>query len=189
MPEHATSTLLALGVVATTLVWAPAATNWGNKKQFRWKEPPTKKRRRSCAEISLLRDDLMNMTNASATEARVVFLLMLGLTLTGCLVECFSSSLVQQKALSGNVVGAQKPIIRPDATYSHRNFEAFRAITLKHKPFWSSSALGVTTGVVEGTSNVSSSGSDGGDYGDGNRVIPEFGADGLYHVTNEAEYK
>ena len=40
----------------------------------------------------------------------------------------------------------------------------------------SSSALRVATGLAEETSDVNSG-------------LPEFGADGLYHITNEDEYK
>ena len=62
-------------------------------------------------------------------------------------------------------------------------------MTLNKQSFWSSSSLQVATGVIEETSDVSSSGSDGGDYEDGNGGLPVFGADGMYHITNEAEYK
>jgi hypothetical protein len=49
--------------------------------------------------------------------------------------------------------------------------------------------LRVATGVAEdNTADVSSSGSE--DYNENDKGgLPEFGADGLYHITNEDEYK
>jgi hypothetical protein len=47
----------------------------------------------------------------------------------------------------------------------------------------------VATGILE-SPDISSSGSDGDDGDeDDNGGLPEFGADGMYHITNEDEYK
>lgn len=109
---------------------------------------------------------------------------------TGRFVESFSSSLAQPKPASSITISVQHQMMRPDVVPLHHSTEAMAASTMNHHPFWSSSALRVATGVVEETSGVSSSGSDGGDdEEEDNSGLPEFGADGLYHITNEAEYK
>ena len=129
------------------------------------------------------------MTRSTISRS-VVLLLILGFLHTARLVESFSSSLAQPKLASTTaVIGSQQSIIRPDVVPLHHNTEAATAATLKHHPFWSTSALRVATGVAEETSDVSSSGSDGGDEEDGNGGLPEFGPDGLWHITNESEYK
>jgi len=122
--------------------------------------------------------------------APVVLLLILGMFHTGRFVESFSSSLAQPKPASSITISVQHQIMRPNVVPLHHSTEAMSAATMNHHPFWSSSALRVATGVVEETSGVSSSGSDGGDdEEEDNSGLPEFGADGLYHITNEAEYK
>ena len=130
------------------------------------------------------------MTGAKSSP--VVLLLILGLLHTGRFVESFSSPLAQPKLASTTLFTSQLSIIRSGVVPLHHNTEAVTAATSKHHPFWSSSALKVATGIVEETSNVSSSGSDGGDGDDedeDNGGLPEFGADGLWHITNEQEYK
>jgi len=117
----------------------------------------------------------------SRVSAPVVFVLILGLFHTGRLVESFSSSLAQPKISSTTAVSSQQSIIRPVVVPLHRKTEAVTAATLNHHPFWSSSSLRVATVDVEETSDVDEENENGG--------LPEFGRDGLYHITNEAEYK
>ncbi len=105
------------------------------------------------------------MTKKSALSTSAVLLLLLGLLHTARLVDSFSSSLAQSKSC---VASHQQSII-----------QSTRTSTAKL-------ALRVATGVAE---EISSSGSDGGGAPDDNSGLPEFGADGLYHITNEAEYK
>jgi len=129
---------------------------------------------------------------AGANSSPVVLLLILGLLHTGRFVESFSSSLAQPKLASTTLFTSQLSIIRSGVVPLHHNTQAATAATSKHHPFWSSSALKVATGIVEKTSDVSSSGSDGGDGEDevdDSGGLPEFGADGLWHITNEQEYK
>mmetsp|Transcript_21913 Transcript_21913/g.52142 ORF Transcript_21913/g.52142 Transcript_21913/m.52142 type:complete len:702 (+) Transcript_21913:176-2281(+) len=120
---------------------------------------------------------------------QAILLLILGLLHTGRLVESFSTSLAQPKSVHTTAVCSHQSITRPEVVPLHHFTESVTSATLKHRPFWSSSALKVATGMVEETSDVSSSGSNGGDEEDDNGGLPEFGADGMYHITNEAEYK
>ncbi len=119
----------------------------------------------------------------TAISTSVVLLLLLGLLHTLRLVESFSSSLAQPKSLSATIVGSQQSIIQPEVLPLHYNTESLTAAKASHRSLWSSSALSVATGVAEETPDVSSGG-DGDDAG-----LPEFGQDGLYHITNEDEYK
>ena len=119
----------------------------------------------------------------SANSTSVVLLLLLGLLHTLRLVDSFSSSLAQPKSLSTTIVGSQQSIIQPEVLPLHYSTESLTAAKANHRSFWSSSALSVATGVAEETSDVSS----GGDGDNGG--LPEFGPDGLYHITNEDEYK
>ena len=118
-----------------------------------------------------------------------IVLLTLGLLHTGRLVESFSTPLAQPKIVPTTSVCSQQSTIRPEVVPLHQSTESVTAATSNNHPFWSSSALNVATGMIEETSDVSSSGSNGGDEGDNNGGLPEFGADGMYHITNEAEYK
>jgi len=107
----------------------------------------------------------------STISVQVVLILLLGLLHIGRLVESFSSSLAQTKQASTSRVGFQQSIIRPES--------AQVATTNSHSCWSSSSALRVATGIVEEKPDVE----------DSKGGLPEFGPDGLYHITNEAEYK
>lgn len=113
---------------------------------------------------------------------QAIFVFLLGLFHTGSFVEPFSTSLPQQKSAT-TAVCSQQSIIRPEVLPLHHTTESVTAATSKDNPFWSSSALKVATGTIEETSDVS------GEEEDSNGGLPEFGADGMYHITNEAEYK
>lgn len=121
----------------------------------------------------------------STISGSAVLLLILGLLHTGRVVESFSTSLVQTKPLSTSTVCTQQSIIRPEVLPLHHNSDSLTVGTSSNQAFWSSSALQVATGMVEETSNVSN----GDDEEDDNGGLPEFGADGMYHITNEDEYK
>ena len=104
------------------------------------------------------------MTSKKALSTSAVLLLILGLLHTARLVDSFSSSLPQSKSVSSS---QQQSIIQSPRVGS-------------------CSALRVATGLAEETSGISGS---GGGAQDDNSGLPEFGQDGLYHITNEAEYK
>jgi hypothetical protein len=132
------------------------------------------------------------MMTRSTNTSPIVLLLILGLLHAGRRVESFSSTLAHPKSAPTALVGSQQSIIRPEVVPLHRNIEAVTAATssqLNYHSFRSSSALRVATGVAEdNTADVSSSGSE--DYNENDKGgLPEFGADGLYHITNEDEYK
>ena len=103
------------------------------------------------------------MTSKKALSTSAVLLLILGLLHTARLVDSFSSSLPQSKSVSSS---QQQSIIQSPRVHSL--------------------ALRVATGLAEETSGISGS---GGGAQDDNSGLPEFGQDGLYHITNEAEYK
>lgn len=127
------------------------------------------------------------MTRSTISSARLVLLLVLGPLHASMVVESFSSFLSQPMSASTAVSNSRQSIIRPGVL--HRTTEAATAATLNHHPFWSPSALRVATGILE-SPDISSSGSDGDDGDeDDNGGLPEFGADGMYHITNEDEYK
>ena len=129
------------------------------------------------------------MMTRSIIPSPNVLLLILGLLHAGRHVESFSSTFAQPKTsptaslLVGGV--SQQSIIRPEVLPLHHKTEAVTAATT----FRSSSALRVATGVAEDNADVSSSGSDDDDSDSDNGGLPEFGPDGLYHITNEEEYK
>jgi len=70
----------------------------------------------------------------------------------------------------------------------HHTTESVTMASSNNQPFRSSSALKVATGTIEETSDVSPSESNG-DEEDDNGGLPQFGLDGMYHITNEDEYK
>jgi len=126
------------------------------------------------------------MTRSIITSPNVL-LLILGLLHAGRLVESFSSTFAQPKIspTASLLVGvSQQSIIRPEVVPLHHKTEAVTAATT----FRSSSALRVAMGVAEDNAEVSSSGGDDNENDD-NGGLPEFGPDGLYHITNEEEYK
>lgn len=126
------------------------------------------------------------MTRSIITSPNVL-LLILGLLHAGRLVESFSSTFAQPKIspTASLLVGvSQQSIIRPEVVPLHHKTEAVTAATT----FRSSSALRVTMGVAEDNAEVSSSGGDDNENDDIGG-LPEFGPDGLYHITNEEEYK
>ena len=117
------------------------------------------------------------MAKSAISRPTVVVLLVLGLLHAGIVVESFSSS---TKALL-------QPTISAVTSSQHQSTNtASSSITqpLHHfRSTLSSSGLRVaTTGLAEETEEETEDG--GEEVG-----LPELGPDGLWHITNEAEYK
>ena len=117
-----------------------------------------------------------------------ILLLILGLLHAGILVESFSSSLTTQPTKTKTSISISSIISHQSTIQRPPSIKYTTASTTT-----ASTALRVSTGVAEETPEVSSSDDeddndedeDGGDTSG----LPKFGRDGLWHITNEAEYR
>ena len=122
-----------------------------------------------------------------------ILLLILGLLHAGILVESFSSSLTTQPTKTKTSISISSIISHQSTIQRPPSIKYTTASTTTASTTTASTALRVSTGVAEETPEVSSSDDeddndedeDGGDTSG----LPKFGRDGLWHITNEAEYR
>lgn len=121
--------------------------------------------------------------------APAVLLLLLGLLHAGILVESFSIStpFTLPKAATTTTTATTTTLSRSSSS-SYQSI--IRPSETETSPIYTTStALGVATALEE-KSNVSSSDDENDDEGESESGgLPEFGPDGLWHITNEEEYK
>ena len=137
-------------------------------------------------------------TKKTSTSTSVILLLLLGFLHAVVLVQAFTSSLpTPAKATTTESTQArqQQSIIRPSDTNSKSNYvnpllssattvsSWYRSVTTVSSSLRAISSLSSSASTVEETAEVSS------DSSSNNNGLPEFGPDGLYHITTQDEYK
>ena len=119
----------------------------------------------------------------TSTSTSVILLLLLGFLHAVVLVQAFTSSIPTLAAINNKKTSTtestqarpQLSIIRPS-----NNNKGYKSATTVSSLRAISSSLSSSASTVEETAEVSSESVSG---------LPEFGPDGLYHITTQDEYK
>jgi len=141
-------------------------------------------------ESRIKTESINNMNNRKQTSTSVILMLLLGLLYAVIVVQSFTSSSLPTSKKKKTIVAAT-PIIRPSSSSSvGSNTLLSTASSWYHRSLSLSSSSALRVSSLERTESVEDvDSSTDEDEDDNDSGLPELGADGLWHITNEDEYK